>query len=78
MTGGQIAVGVVAVGGVGLVAFLLYDHLHKTPPQIAPRSGSSGGGTSIGNAIAAVGGAAVAELGKEGSSALADYIRGLG
>lgn len=54
------------VAGVGLVGYLLWSHQHSgvvVPPYRAPLVAS--GGSGIGNTVAAVGGAAVAQLGKE-------------
>lgn len=68
----KIALGVGGAGAVGLVIWLLWRNSQKAA---APRPASvSSGAQTIGNLIAQVGGAAVANLGKQASSALGSYL----
>lgn len=56
---------ILGLAGAGLVGYLFWSHRHASVvvPYRPPVTAS--GGSGIGNAVAAVGGAAVAQLGKE-------------
>ena len=78
MTGGEkaaVAVGVVAVGGVvGIVVWQLLKQ-RRAISAVSGQAPKPGATDSVGNIIASIGGSAVAQLGKEAGTYVADRLR---
>jgi hypothetical protein len=77
MTGGEkVAVGVGVVAVAGVAGYALWKHLqrNRAVTQLTGQPARAGSTNTVGNIIAGIGGSAVAQLGKEAGSYLADRL----